>query len=168
MTDKRRGLGRGLGALIPPVDVDAQAKPRPVDVFFESPAAPRDDDDVESSLPPGRAPRATPDAPRSQRSGRKSDGVDERKPRAARTHPGSSRTAGSRDLVPVPGAAFAEVPTSQIQANARQPRGVFDEEALEELAASIREVGLLQPVVVRPLTSVAGTVAYELVMGERR
>ena len=69
----------------------------------------------------------------------------------------------SDDLLPVPGATFAEIPTSSIHPNARQPRTVFDEEALDELVASIREVGVLQPVVVRP----AGD-GYELIMGERR
>jgi ParB family chromosome partitioning protein len=56
------------------------------------------------------------------------------------------------------------IPVSRIAPNGRQPRQDFDEEALEELAASIREVGLLQPIVVR---SVGGD-DYELVMGERR
>jgi ParB family chromosome partitioning protein len=61
-------------------------------------------------------------------------------------------------------ASFADLPIDAITANPRQPRTVFDEEAMEELAASIREVGLLQPVVVRPL----GEDRFELVMGERR
>jgi ParB family chromosome partitioning protein len=62
------------------------------------------------------------------------------------------------------GASFAELAIDAITANPRQPRTVFDEEAMEELAASIREVGLLQPVVVRPM----GDARFELVMGERR
>jgi ParB family chromosome partitioning protein len=61
-------------------------------------------------------------------------------------------------------AYFAEVPIERIAPNPRQPRTVFDEEALAELVHSIREIGLLQPVVVRP----AGTDRFELVMGERR
>jgi ParB family transcriptional regulator, chromosome partitioning protein len=64
----------------------------------------------------------------------------------------------------MPVAHFAELPIDALTPNARQPRQVFDEEALAELVHSIREVGLLQPVVVRPL----GGEAYELVMGERR
>jgi ParB family chromosome partitioning protein len=67
-------------------------------------------------------------------------------------------------LAPVPGARFAEVLVGAIMPNAKQPRQTFDEESLEELKASIREVGLLQPVVVRGL----GPDKYELVMGERR
>ena len=47
------------------------------------------------------------------------------------------------------GARFAELPVSAIEPNPRQPREVFDEEALAELVTSIREVGVLQPVVVR-------------------
>ena len=62
------------------------------------------------------------------------------------------------------GAYFAELPITQVRPNARQPRQVFDEEALAELVHSIREVGLLQPVVVRR----TGEDAYELIMGERR
>jgi ParB family chromosome partitioning protein len=61
------------------------------------------------------------------------------------------------------GAHFADVPVSAIRPNPRQPRSVFDEDALAELVASIREVGLLQPVVVRPVTD-----GYQLIMGERR
>ncbi|GAA4288171.1 hypothetical protein GCM10022262_25310 [Georgenia daeguensis] len=72
-------------------------------------------------------------------------------------------------LVPVPGASFAEIPVNHIVPNTRQPRQVFDEEELDELAASIREVGVLQPVVVRPLPEAAGDGArFELIMGERR
>jgi ParB family chromosome partitioning protein len=64
----------------------------------------------------------------------------------------------------VAGAYFEEVAVGSITPNARQPRQDFDEQALEELAASITEVGLLQPVVVRK----TGDGKYELVMGERR
>jgi ParB family chromosome partitioning protein len=66
--------------------------------------------------------------------------------------------------VQVSGARFAELPLEAIRPNPSQPRTVFDEDALAELVTSIREVGLLQPVVVRPV----GPGAYELVMGERR
>ena len=61
-------------------------------------------------------------------------------------------------------ARFAELPLDAIRPNPSQPRTAFDEEALAELVTSIREVGLLQPVVVRPV----GPGVYELVMGERR
>jgi ParB family chromosome partitioning protein len=68
------------------------------------------------------------------------------------------------DLAPVPGARFAEIPVDSIVANPKQPRTVFDEEALDELKASIEEVGFLQPIVVRELSGGH----FELVMGERR
>ena len=67
-------------------------------------------------------------------------------------------------LSPVPGARFAEIPVDAIVPNPKQPRQVFDEEALEELKVSIQEVGFLQPIVVRQLDGEK----YELVMGERR
>jgi ParB family chromosome partitioning protein len=72
-------------------------------------------------------------------------------------------TAEVDDLVPVPGAAFADLPVTSIRPNPRQPRSVFDEDALDELVGSIREIGVLQPVVVRPVDD-----GYELIMGERR
>ncbi|TDE12607.1 ParB/RepB/Spo0J family partition protein [Jiangella asiatica] len=131
MAEKRRGLGRGLGALIPtgePGDAGTVRR-SPVDVFF----------------PEGRqgANGAHPTA----------DGTVSRE-----TQPADG------DLVPVDGATFAEIPVDAITANPRQPRQVFDEDALAELVSSIREVGLLQPIVVRRL----GEGSYELVMGERR
>jgi ParB family chromosome partitioning protein len=67
-------------------------------------------------------------------------------------------------LRPVAGAHFAELPVESIHANAKQPRQVFDDDALAELAHSVREFGVLQPVVVR--ADERG--GYELVMGERR
>ena len=67
-------------------------------------------------------------------------------------------------LRPVAGAYFEEVAVDSITPNPRQPRRTFDDDALDELAASITEVGLLQPVVVRSL----GGSRYELIMGERR
>ncbi|HET8898448.1 MAG TPA: ParB/RepB/Spo0J family partition protein, partial [Rhodanobacteraceae bacterium] len=57
-----------------------------------------------------------------------------------------------------------QLPVQQIQPGKYQPRRRFDDEALEELAASIRAQGLIQPVIVRPL----GQDRYELIAGERR
>lgn len=76
--------------------------------------------------------------------------------------PGGS-TSPSTSVRP-PGAVYRELRASDIVPNPRQPRQVFDEEALAELAHSIREFGLMQPIVVRE----AGSGRYELVMGERR
>jgi ParB family transcriptional regulator, chromosome partitioning protein len=92
-------------------------------------------------------------------------------PDAARPGTGSPAGAGSAApppseaaLRPVAGAYFEEVAVDSITPNPRQPRRTFDDDALDELAASITEVGLLQPVVVRSL----GGARYELIMGERR
>src|SRR5205085_1499037 len=70
-------------------------------------------------------------------------------------------------LQPVPGLRLAELPLEKIRPNRQQPRTEFDQEAMDELVHSIRENGVLQPVVVRPLPDAAPG-EYELVMGERR
>jgi ParB family chromosome partitioning protein len=105
-TDRRGGLGRGLGEL-----------------FQRTEGQP--------SGPGSRPPSPEPPAP---------------------THP------------VLEGSYYAELEIATLSANPRQPRSVFDEEALDELTASVQEVGLLQPVVVRPI----GGERFELVMGERR
>jgi len=67
------------------------------------------------------------------------------------------------------GSALVDLPVGSIVANRFQPRRVFDDEALAALAASIRELGVLQPVLVRPLEPASdGTAQFELVAGERR
>ena len=68
----------------------------------------------------------------------------------------------------VVGAVYREIDPAMIEPNPRQPRQVFDEEALAELVHSIREFGLMQPIVVREVTDGSGTGRYQLVMGERR
>ncbi|MFL6124221.1 ParB/RepB/Spo0J family partition protein [Actinophytocola sp.] len=78
------------------------------------------------------------------------------RPKAAAAPEAPSGTVG--------GAVYQEIPVDQIKANPKQPRQVFDEDALAELEHSIREFGLMQPIVVREL----GSNEYELVMGERR
>jgi ParB family chromosome partitioning protein len=70
------------------------------------------------------------------------------------------------DLLPVPGATFAEIPVHAIRPNTWQPRTVFDEGELDELVDSIGQIGVLQPIVVRPAKD--DSAAYELIMGERR
>ncbi|RNL60745.1 ParB/RepB/Spo0J family partition protein [Nocardioides marmoriginsengisoli] len=104
MSEKRRGLGRGLGSLIP-------TQPEPT----EQEAA-------------------------------------------------AGAVAVAQPQETVAGAYFAELPISAIRPNTKQPRQVFDEEAMAELVHSIKEVGLLQPIVVRTV----GDGQYELIMGERR
>ncbi|WP_314192241.1 ParB/RepB/Spo0J family partition protein [uncultured Arthrobacter sp.] len=71
------------------------------------------------------------------------------------------------DLVEVPGVRFAEIPVTDIHPNRKQPRTVFDEDDMAELVHSVREIGVLQPIVVRTSTEKGGE-PYELVMGERR
>lgn len=70
------------------------------------------------------------------------------------------------ELVAVPGARLVQLPPDSIIPNAQQPRTEFDQESMDELVASIREVGVLQPIVVRPIAGREG--AFELIMGERR
>lgn len=75
-----------------------------------------------------------------------------------------ARTDDEQPVALEDGSTFAEIPLEQISPNPHQPRTVFDEDDLHELSESIREFGVLQPVVVRK----AGEAAFELVMGERR
>ncbi|MFE2993844.1 ParB/RepB/Spo0J family partition protein [Nocardia sp. NPDC059246] len=65
------------------------------------------------------------------------------------------------------GAVYREIPPEQIEPNPKQPRTVFEEEALAELVHSIKEFGLMQPIVVRQVES-APVPRYQLIMGERR
>lgn len=74
-----------------------------------------------------------------------------------------SSTSSSSTLVPVDGARFAELPISSIVPNPQQPRSVFEPEAFAELVHSIKEFGVLQPIVVRSKGD-----GFELIMGERR
>lgn len=83
--------------------------------------------------------------------------------------PANNGTDVSREtLVEVPGASFAEIPIDSIHPNRKQPRSVFDEDDMAELVHSIREIGVLQPIVVRPSPEDDPEHPYELVMGERR
>jgi ParB family chromosome partitioning protein len=84
-------------------------------------------------------------------------------PTAAAPAPAEPQT----DLVEVPGARFAEIPVTDIHPNRKQPRSVFDEDDMAELVHSVKEIGVLQPIVVRTSTEKGGE-PYELVMGERR
>jgi ParB family transcriptional regulator, chromosome partitioning protein len=78
--------------------------------------------------------------------------------------PSGPAEAKASGLQEIEGARFAEIPLDQIVANPRQPRHVFDEDHMAELVHSIKEVGLLQPIVVREVAKDR----YELIMGERR
>lgn len=172
MSEKRRGLGRGLGALIPSTTATKTAGDRPVDVFFpgRTDEAPAPEARVS---PSGDAPVPAPAAPRAEPT------VDLTTPTAPAVAPAAPAMdgngvapadgfTGNNDLLPVPGAQFAELPVLSIRPNPRQPRTVFDEEALAELVHSVKEIGVLQPVVVRRVDDEDGESRYELIMGERR
>jgi ParB family chromosome partitioning protein len=133
MKNRRGGLGRGLGALIPTGLTDASTATQ------EPPAS------APPASSPAMSPAPMPAAPVEDRPVREIQDV-------------------ATDLAPVPGARFREIPVAAIAPNSKQPRQVFDEEALEELRTSIEQVGFLQPIVVRETESGR----YELVMGERR
>src|ERR1700729_4617674 len=124
MAQQKRGLGKGLGALIP----------------------------TGPGTPPGGAPPggAAPGGPGTAGGTTAAPGVP--------AGPGAEQPATAG------GAYFQELPISSVTPNPRQPRQVFDDDALDELVASIQEVGLLQPVVVREVSRGR----FELVMGERR
>ncbi|MFJ9110907.1 ParB/RepB/Spo0J family partition protein [Streptomyces sp. NPDC102283] len=140
MSERRRGLGRGLGALIP-------AAPQEKQVSAPGGGA------ASSGVGPVLTARGVAAA---KVTGLPSAPVV---PEPASTPEGrSEQDAGTS------GAYFAELPIGTITPNPRQPREVFDEDALAELVVSIKEVGLLQPVVVRKV----GPDSYELIMGERR
>lgn len=80
-----------------------------------------------------------------------------------------SAKTSQETLVAVPGARLANISPDDVIPNAAQPRKEFVKEDLDELIASIREVGVLQPIVVRPIAGAGiGEARYELVMGERR
>lgn len=134
---KRTGLGRGIGALIPTND---SAEARPVDVFFPgAPAGPA------SASTPSTDPADAPDAPAGDAT------VD-------------ATASTAEGLVEVPGARLVYIDPNDIVPNPRQPRTNFDADDLAELVHSVREFGVLQPVVVRRNDEGA----YELIMGERR
>ncbi len=182
---KKRGLGRGIAALIPSEEPtqtkespeESEASPRtssrrsasrPVDVFFSGSSS----EDGASEVAEKSEPRSKGSTgPGSQRSGNAR--ATKAKPEAGSAKPASKSTAeGSSDLdsglVPVPGASFAEVSVTDIVPNRKQPRSVFDEEAMAELVHSVKEIGVLQPIVVRPLDQPVDGKNFELIMGERR
>jgi len=147
---RRGGLGRGLGALIPTAPAPADADGGPA-----SPAVPGVPT-VSSGRPGPTDSFFTPTTP----------AATPTEPAAPAAASAAQPAADDSGLIPVAGASFAELPVAAIHPNAKNPRQVFDEDALAELTHSIREFGVLQPVVVRPDAESPGQ--YELVMGERR
>jgi ParB family transcriptional regulator, chromosome partitioning protein len=164
MSEKRRALGRGLGALIPTAPA-GDGRSRPMDVFFRDNSAGRAGATATVS-------RETPMSPPDQNNGSRASELS--------TDPSAEQAGGGLGLAPVPGARYAELPVFSIRPNPRQPRKVFDDDEMTELVNSIREVGVLQPVVVRPIPAEdldrttgpgldgAERPQFELIMGERR
>ncbi|HAG61035.1 MAG TPA: ParB/RepB/Spo0J family partition protein [Arthrobacter sp.] len=223
MSEKRRGLGRGLGALIPSsagsASGNGSAVSRPVDLFFPEgrKKVERSDDAAENgtsaSTPsasaaqasaadaavtkddatPGTASPAKPAAKTVEKSpaAKAPANAPAKAPTKSRVPANSadsasvpvesapdvsvrgaaetqsSNTDNGVDLIEVPGVRFAEIPVTDIHPNRKQPRSVFDEDDMAELIHSVREIGVLQPIVVRTSTEKGGE-PYELVMGERR
>lgn len=163
-TQQRRGLGRGLGSLIPTGPVPGQTtggdQGAATDWIGRLPSPPAAGGPV-----PGRHVDAG--SPEQPERGDRSDNApasEQAEPTEPAEHGGQEQQGGGdEDLRQVAGAYFTEVPVDRIVPNPRQPRQVFEEEALAELVHSVREVGLLQPIVVRPVGE-----DFELVMGERR
>ena len=78
----------------------------------------------------------------------------------------AAQVAAPTDALARSGAVLVQADPTRIERNPRQPREVFDEEEIDQLATSLLDVGMLQPLVVRPITGVSDR--YELVAGERR
>ncbi|RPA64734.1 ParB/RepB/Spo0J family partition protein [Gordonia oryzae] len=149
---RRGGLGRGLAALIPtgPTEEDLTT-PR-----LGAAAA----DVVIGTGNGGGSVASSAGAPSSKIAAATANAAGER---GASTPPA---VIGTPDEV---GAVYREIPPTLIQPNPNQPRTVFDEDALNELIHSIREFGLMQPIVVRKLPApTAEGVQFQIVMGERR
>ncbi|MFD0122945.1 ParB/RepB/Spo0J family partition protein [Streptomyces virginiae] len=150
MSERRRGLGRGLGALIPAAP--QEKTPPVIGAGSTSPSA-------VPTLASERGVAAAKLAALVQ-----ADVSRETSLAIVPEVDPEPQTENETESNTVAGATFAELPMDAITPNPRQPREVFDEDALAELVTSIQEVGLLQPVVVRQ--SAPGR--YELIMGERR
>ena len=130
---QRRGLGKGLGALIPSGGVKIAAGSEAEQIPAVVPPRPQVDQPTSTAAPSAEPIVDLTDAQEAE-----------------------------QQSAPM-GIQFVEIPVDTVVANARQPRTAFDEEPLNELALSIKEIGLLQPIVVREAPD-----GYELIAGERR
>ena len=154
MAEQRKGgLGRGLAALIPS-NPDHHQKTGPLgdgaaDVIIGGTKGARDTNSEgdDSSAKPKKRVKGAPTIPGAPTVGRSSSVP-------------AAMVTGKNDSF---GASYQEIPIGEIFPNAKQPRTQFDEDELAELVHSVKEFGLLQPIVVRPAKD-----GYELIMGERR
>ncbi|WP_342318743.1 ParB/RepB/Spo0J family partition protein [Corynebacterium mayonis] len=162
--ERKGGLGRGLAALIPSQQESADTTGKTgrlgegaADVIIGGSKGARGATAQQSSKEKSKEASA-------KRAAKKSAGR-KRVPGAPAIEGAPTVAVNTEKVVqPVPvGARYQEVPLGQIQPNPKQPRQVFDEDELLELVHSIREFGLLQPIVVREVAS-----GFELIMGERR
>jgi ParB family transcriptional regulator, chromosome partitioning protein len=138
---RRGGLGKGLGALLassPESQTETQTEPRTGPEAEQRDEQPAEPQAIEPETRPDDAP-TLPAAP-------------------------EARLVERVAPVTVGGVRLIEVDPTTLERNPRQPRDVFDEEEIDQLATSLLDVGMLQPLVVRPL----GADRYELVAGERR
>ena len=155
MAEQRKGgLGRGLAALIPS-NPDHHQKTGPLgdgaaDVIIGGSKGARNNDPADGDKPKAKKKvKGAPTIPGAPSVGRSS------------SVPAAMVTAAKpNDSF---GASYQEIPIGEIFPNAKQPRTQFDEDELNELVHSVKEFGLLQPIVVRPAED-----GYELIMGERR
>ena len=156
MAEQRKGgLGRGLAALIPS-NPDHHQKTGPLgdsaaDVIIGGSKGARDEN---NELKKKKQVKGAPTIPGAPSVGRSSSVP------AAMVTGAAGGAGGAADSF---GASYQEIPIGDIFPNAKQPRTTFDEEELAELVHSVKEFGLLQPIVVRPAKD-----GYELIMGERR
>jgi len=140
---RKGGLGRGLAALIPsgPTPSSPRLGDGAADVILGGTKGARTEKDTKDAKAAKAAKKQVKGAPK----------------------PGLPGTGPTPPPAQDVGATYREIPIGEITPNPHQPRTVFDEEALGELVHSIREFGLMQPIVVRAVDD-----GYELVMGERR
>ncbi|MBP3223055.1 MAG: ParB/RepB/Spo0J family partition protein [Actinomycetaceae bacterium] len=177
---RKRGLGNGLAALIP--KGQEERKEKSMEVFFATEVEVsretlkaveniKHSDDRGSDTKKNIQEVELKEVENKKNTKSKRVSLGERMTGAEVAQPSARDNQTDKELLPVPGATYAEIPVSYIVPNTKQPRTVFDEEELEELTQSILEVGVLQPVIVRPLTApLEGNdeARYELIMGERR
>ena len=165
--ERKGGLGRGLAALIPsaPAEMDTSGKTGGIGggasdiIFGKADSAKQSRAEEFWQAEKG----AREQGAREQQSKPRPKGA----PQVGGPVPGAPTVAASErnvmQPVPVGGARYQEIPVGEIIPNPKQPRQVFDEDELDELVHSIREFGLLQPIVVRDTRD-----GFELIMGERR
>jgi ParB family chromosome partitioning protein len=150
-TTVRRGLGRGLSALIPDADMD----------FLSRVAR---GDETAPAVPVARPARSTEQAKENSFRSETSSVADIPQDEQSAVPSARADTSDTQGQT----APVQWLPVNAIEANPYQPRRTFASQEMGDLVQSIREHGILQPILVRPLDGAHGAVAYQLVAGERR